>query len=105
MFYTTSDKEQAIERCRKQCYSDVTCGVWQFDKDAGCEVQNADNAPTAGEAPTVMSAPAYEIGEVIEHLCVPPEPVGDDGSTDNTSLPIIIAGVLILGIIALLLIY
>merc|ERR1719223_107679 len=71
----SGDAAMDAKRCKLQCYSDVTCGVWQFGGQTatgkGCWTETAGHE--RGETKTDTDyAKAVEFGEFVEHKCPPP---------------------------------
>merc|ERR1719387_904005 len=78
-----------VGRCKDVCYSDVTCGVWQYSVAQGCWRQH--KGETTGKSTDSPFALNVTAGEYILHYCPtkPPEP-----EPGPNLLPWIILGVL-----------
>lgn len=79
-----SNSPEAIEACKKVCYSDILCQYWQFRDGQGCYVQSATNGPsyplTRDQAlRNTAAALATVAGEFIQHYCP------DDATTSYLS--------------------
>lgn len=85
---------EKIARCRIQCHSDVSCGVWQYG-DNKCWVEHWPGNKAGEVNNNSAFADSIVAGEKIEHTC-PPKPEPDEG----LPWPLIIASC-ILGLLAL----
>lgn len=98
----SGDEAMDQERCKNQCYSDVTCGVWQFAEQTeggkGCWVENAKHRQTGEKKTDTEFAKTVKFGEFVEHVCPPPAKPEDD----NTWLYALIAGLVALLLVAVL---
>jgi len=90
---TTGTQEKRIDRCKINCYTDVSCNVWQFGSD-GCWVEHY-TSPAKSTSTESAWAKAMIAGETIEHTCPPYVP--EEG---GLPWPWIIAGIT-LGLLAL----
>jgi len=72
----TGTEAEQIARCKNDCYTDVTCTVWQYGSD-GCWVEHY-TSPAKSTSTESEWAKAMITGETIEHTC-PPYVKPDDG--------------------------
>jgi hypothetical protein len=89
----TGDEASKIARCKEFCYSDVSCGVWQYGAD-GCWIEHLPQNPK-GETKTDSDwAAGMLAGETVEKVCPPYK------QPDGLPWPWIISGIVI-GLLAL----
>lgn len=71
--FETGTDTVSEKRCREQCYSDITCGVWQFTAD-GCWVEHGPKFLRKKSFKGTAFANAVTAGEFIKHYCpLPPK--------------------------------
>merc|ERR1712224_1004600 len=68
-----------VARCKTACYSDVTCGVWQYGM-GGCWREHKTHKATSTDTHSDF-AKNVSAGEYILHYCPPLPPKKDDGSS------------------------
>lgn len=84
----TGTDEEKLERCKKICYTDCTCTVWQYGAD-GCWIEHLPTFAKGETKPDSEWTKGMLGGETIEHTCPPyVEPEG-------LPWPWIIAGIIV----------
>lgn len=104
----SSNADLSRQRCRDQCYSDISCRYWLWGgsgSNAGCWVEAQPNQVVSDPPPlekTGANALTTAYGEEIDHIC-PPWPTPEPPAAKKSSLGLIlgiIGGVVLLGILA-----
>lgn len=106
----SSDAQKNRERCRDQCYSDISCRYWQYGgagANSGCWLEAAPSYVVPDPAPMTQDsddARTNAFGEQIDHICpAPPEVAAKKKSSLMLILGII--GGVVLGLILLAVLY
>lgn len=66
----TGTQEEQIARCKDNCYTTVTCTVWQYGSD-GCWVEHGPDHYKKSTTTNGTWAAGMIAGETIEHTCPP----------------------------------
>jgi hypothetical protein len=89
----TGEAADRMERCKKICYTDTTCTVWQYGSD-GCWVEHKPTNPAGDSKNDTKWLEGLLGGETVEHTCPPYVP------EEGLPWPWIITGI-VLGLLAL----
>lgn len=93
-----------IDRCRKQCYSDIYCRAWQYHIQVGC-VRESQSHQLSTPLTTLNYVSAASLnrnfnpteGEFIKHVCPPGDAVVQTPSESWSTMTIVLS---ILGAVA-----
>lgn len=102
--FSTGTEVVNVKRCQQACYSDFTCGVWQYSNQMGkkgCWVEHGpDNYRKEVKE---IKADYIQAGEFIEHYC-PDIPVTDEGTGITWEEMLTFCGLVLLALFCLFLI-